>query len=464
MFSFIIYYINLLPEIFFLSVWIGLQIFLFISTFIALKTDPAIESTSALLGSSFWVAKASAYIINFNSAVLVLTMCQVSITILRGTVLNHLVPFDKATELHRLASYSLVLFAIIHSAAHYVNFSKIPTLWTSLAFLSGPGATGHILWILLLLIWITSIVTIIRKMRYEVFWYIHQLSVVFFILTSVHGGAFCFIKRDFGSACLGSSTWKWLIGPSSLKMIELLYIQYRVRKFTFISKVIVHQSNVIEIQIKKPSFHYKPGQFLRINCPQIAAFQWHPFTITSAPEENFVSIHISIVGDWTRGMAGLLGCEFTDDSDNNESDHIDVEDIQDKYDGTESNTQTRSRARNHKQETTLNTHNQNQNIICNYSPPRSLPQVFIDGPYGSVNENFDQFEVVICIGAGIGQTPFASILKSMWYSITHPYMSMKLHKIIYYGISREIQVNKFVFKKEMLCLYICSLSVGLLTF
>ena len=57
------------------------------------------------------------------------------------------------------------------------------------------------------------------------------------------------------------------------------------------------------------------------------------------------------------------------------------------------------------------------------------------------SENYDKFEVAICIGAGIGQTPFSSILKSMWYSLTHPYMALKLKKVIFIQISRETQVN-----------------------
>mgnify|MGYP001809624096 CR=1 FL=1 len=80
--------------------------------------------------------------------------------------------------------------------------------------------------------------------------------------------------------------------------------------------------------------------------------------------------------------------------------------------------------------------------MISYEVPEQFPDILIDGPFGSVSENYDQFEVEICIGAGIGQTPFSSILKSMWYSLTHPYQTLQLKKVIFIQISREVQVKK----------------------
>jgi len=46
---------------------------------------------------------------------------------------------------------------------------------------------------------------------------------------------------------------------------------------------------------------------------------------------------------------------------------------------------------------------------------RELPLVRIDGPYGAPAQKFSSVEVAVLIGAGIGVTPFASILKHIWY-------------------------------------------------
>jgi len=45
----------------------------------------------------------------------------------------------------------------------------------------------------------------------------------------------------------------------------------------------------------------------------------------------------------------------------------------------------------------------------------TLPSVRIDGPYGAPAEDVFDNEVAILVGAGIGVTPFASILKHIWY-------------------------------------------------
>ena len=39
----------------------------------------------------------------------------------------------------------------------------------------------------------------------------------------------------------------------------------------------------------------------------------------------------------------------------------------------------------------------------------------IDGPFGTASEDVFHEEVAVLIGAGIGVTPFASILKHIWY-------------------------------------------------
>ena len=52
---------------------------------------------------------------------------------------------------------------------------------------------------------------------------------------------------------------------------------------------------------------YKPGQWLFLNCPDVSYHQWHPFTITSCPNDPYISVHVRQVGDFTRALADALG-------------------------------------------------------------------------------------------------------------------------------------------------------------
>jgi len=93
----------------------------------------------------------------------------------------------------------------------------------------------------------------------------------------------------------------------------------------------------------------------------------------SAPEEDYISVHIRVAGDFTRDFAKALGCDF-DKKDKDEKDPGG------KVVGTSTN------------------------------PPlnRVLPRIMVDGPFGSASEDFLKYETVLLVGAGIGVTPFAS--------------------------------------------------------
>lgn len=46
-------------------------------------------------------------------------------------------------------------------------------------------------------------------------------------------------------------------------------------------------AQVTHLVIKRPQFfHFKPGDYVYINIPVIAKYEWHPFTISSAPEQS----------------------------------------------------------------------------------------------------------------------------------------------------------------------------------
>jgi hypothetical protein len=53
---------------------------------------------------------------------------------------------------------------------------------------------------------------------------------------------------------------------------------------------------------------YAEGQYIFLNCPSISGSQWHPFTISSAPQEDSLTLHIRVMGDgsWTRRLQEFL--------------------------------------------------------------------------------------------------------------------------------------------------------------
>lgn len=51
------------------------------------------------------------------------------------------------------------------------------------------------------------------------------------------------------------------------------------------------------------NFDYQPGDYVFVQIPSIAKYEWHPFTISSAPEQQgFIWLHIRSVGTWTNKL------------------------------------------------------------------------------------------------------------------------------------------------------------------
>ncbi|KAG7445186.1 NADPH oxidase [Guyanagaster necrorhizus] len=350
----------------------------------------------ATFGITFPIARTAALILHVDVIFILLPVCRNFVSLLRRTPLNDIIPFDKNILLHKATAWSMVIWTTVHILAHIVNIYKlvdaIPGASTSekvkqfaLAnVVTGPGLTGWIMTIALgIMVWYAMEKR--RRANFERFWYTHHLFIVFFINWQLHG-MFCMIKPDRPPYCSFNNIgvfWRyWLVG-GVIWVWERILREIRSRHVTYISKVIQHPSNVVELQIKKEKTTTRAGQYIFLSCPEISYFQWHPFTLTSAPEEDYISLHIRVVGDFTKALAEAVGCDFETKEKGAPAGGVVI--------GT------------------------------NINPPinRTLPRVMIDGPFGSASEDYLNYETILLVGAGIGVTPFASILKSIWYRMNN---------------------------------------------
>lgn len=92
---------------------------------------------------------------------------------------------------------------------------------------------------------------------------------------------------------------------------------------TYISSGLLLPSKVTHLVIKRPlHFDYHPGDYVFVNIPAIAKYEWHPFTISSAPEQEgltlikihkylmlidrflkgYMWLHVRGVGEWTNRL------------------------------------------------------------------------------------------------------------------------------------------------------------------
>jgi len=238
-------------------------------------------------------------------------MLRHSLTYLRGRGLSSYLPLDHHVYLHKLTGITISVLSLIHTIMHLFNFSIIVIndpninaghytigewLLTDRPGLFGliPGCanpTGVALLVILMVMFVCSQPFVRRKGSFEIFYWTHLLYVPFWVLCLFHGPNF----------------WKWFLLPGLVYIVEraLRFIWMRGEHGkTYISSGLLLPSKVVHLVIKRPHhFNFRPGDYVFVNIPAIANYEWHPFTISSAPEqEDYMWLHIRTVGEWTNRL------------------------------------------------------------------------------------------------------------------------------------------------------------------
>jgi predicted ferric reductase len=86
----------------------------------------------------------------------------------------------------------------------------------------------------------------------------------------------------------------WFTVPGIIFVLESLrrlIWRSSSRGITHVQEAKLLPSRVIHLSIRKPiSFIYNAGDYVYINIPSISIAEWHPFTISSAPEQESIKI------------------------------------------------------------------------------------------------------------------------------------------------------------------------------
>jgi len=386
-------------------IWHGLHLFLFGYGWWSQETNKRLAGLNTL-GFSVWTSRGAGLVLAFDGAMILVPMLRNVIRVVRPK-LTWLFPADENIWFHRQVAYQLAFWAVVHTTAHYVNFLNVertqirPGLALDIHYHQPGAITGHFMLLIMVLMYTTAHIKV-RNQCFEAFWYTHHLAFFWMLGLYTHATG-CFVRDSanpdlvpyfpFYSTkhCLGYLSWRFTIWPGIIYFGERVWREIRARRSTRLSKVLVHPSGAMELRIIKPSFKYTAGQWLFVQIPELSSFQWHPFTITSAPEDPYVSIHIRQVGDWTHALGERIGVGPS----------VVQALTKEAMKGSEKQTQGFSSGRG--------------DFVELENNARPLPIVRIDGPYGAPAEDVFDSEVAVLVGAGIGVTPFASILKHIWY-------------------------------------------------
>ncbi len=148
--------------------------------------------------------------------------------------------------------------------------------------------------------------------------------------------------------------WKWFLVGGTGYLADRAVRFWRMRRPSRLASARALPSQVTELAVERPpGWTFRAGDFVWLLIPSISRLEWHPFTISSPPErEGTFTVHIRTVGDWTMQVRRRLDR---------------LEDV----------------------------------------------PVFFDGPHGAPANDIFNARVAVLVAAGIGVTPFASILQSL---------------------------------------------------
>lgn len=133
------------------------------------------------------------------------------------------------------------------------------------------------------------------------------------------GQTYQFEQEEGGDTCgqswAAAIRWHLAFCRKSLWNHFALFHRLHWNHVTFV-RVYVHLSShflwlcyllgVTHLEFKRPqSFMYRSGQWVRIACLMLGTDEYHPFTLTSAPHEETLSLHIRAVGPWTSQLREL---------------------------------------------------------------------------------------------------------------------------------------------------------------
>lgn len=382
-----------------LTLWICIMIVLFTWKFFQYKQKRSFQ----IMGYCLLTAKGAAETLKFNMALVLLPVCRNTITWLRNTRLGFFVPFDDNINFHKTIAAAIVIGVILHAGNHLAcDFPRLIKVSeevyeeylhhdfgihkpTYIDLVKGPEGVTGILMVICMAIAFTlatkwfrrSLIKLPKPFNrltgYNAFWYSHHLFVIVYALLVIHG-VFLYLVHKWYLM----TTWMYLSVPVLLYAGERTLRIFRSGFYTVrLLKVAIYPGNVLTLQMSKPpQFKYKSGQYMFVQCPAVSPFEWHPFSITSAPGDDYLSVHIRQLGDWTQelkrvfseacepplaGKSGLLRADET--------------------------------------------------------TKKSLPKLLIDGPYGAPAQDYQKYDVLLLVGLGIGATPFISILKDLLNNI-----------------------------------------------
>lgn len=344
---------------------------------------------------------------------------------LRTTPVGRVLPLDATLYFHKVIGMLIAVATIGHIAMHYVRFnwqasSGSGETVVGQAIGRWTGISGHLIALCMLLMFFTAAERFRRRKwgkigGHSIFVRVHKLWIPVLLLLWFHSRSF----------------WHYSLFPTLLLILDKLIGRMRGKEPLTLVSAKSPAKDVLHLSFKLASgrrFKFRAGQYLFLQCPAVSTTEWHPFTISSSPEERTFSVHIRCRPDmdWTFALRQLILPE------------VHGRDMQ------KMPTSKQATRPCMVEQVVESDSVQLADVEAPFKPnaPSAPPdlgqhELFMDGPYGTASEEVFHYQVMVLVAAGIGVTPFASILKTLAHQAKADKLETPLKKVAFYWVCRD---------------------------
>jgi predicted ferric reductase len=187
------------------------------------------------------------------------------------------IPFEKALLYHRFLGQFLFLEQLVH---WFFYIGQTLDNWKNKYGLCGLACLCFVYF---------SSLPIVRRKKFDLFYYSHFAFVGYYVLGSYHS------PTDFYNFA-----WAALAFYLLDRLVRLFWGIYP-QKVSLLS--ISEDASHIRIRFRKhPLARYSVGQYVFINFPEISVLDWHPFTLSNGPSESELEVNIKSLGSHTKNL------------------------------------------------------------------------------------------------------------------------------------------------------------------
>ncbi|KAL3843613.1 hypothetical protein ACJIZ3_001016 [Penstemon smallii] len=280
----------------------------------------------------------------------------------RGSILLRLIdiPFEHATRYHVWLGHLTMLLFTLHGLFYVIGWTMDGRLiqklleWKNIGVANLPGVISLLAG---LVMWITSFPGV-RRLNFELFFYTHQLYIVFVVFLALHVGDFIFC---------------FAVGGIFLFMLDRFLRFFQSRSTVNVLSARSFPCGTVELVLSKPAnLRYNALGWVFLQVRELSWLQWHPFSVSSSPLDgkHHLAILIKVLGDWTQ----KLEKQISNISANGP---------------------------------------QEEQLLQSYSKITAS----VEGPYGHESPYHLAYENLILVAGGIGISPFLAILSDVLHRI-----------------------------------------------